>query len=79
MGFDTTFEGAEFGLNYVQTAEEMVGGCSDPGSCNEGAGAEGSGVVVQVVYDVIDELWRDEGGSERVILSIDFPAIEVSI
>ena len=78
MGFDTTFDGAEFGFKYVHAVEEMVGGCSDPGSCNEGAGAEGSGVVVQVVYDVIDELWRNEGRSERVMFSLEFPALKVS-
>ena len=59
MGFDTTFEGAEFGLNYVQTAEEMVGGCGDPGSRDEGTGAEGDGVTVQEVDDMVNKLLRE--------------------
>ena len=79
VGFDTTFDGAEFGFKYVQKVEEMVGGCGDPGSRDEGAGAEGDGVVVQVVYDVIDELWRDERKSERVMFALGFPALKVSI
>ena len=78
MGFDTTFDGAEFGFKYIQTVKEMVVGCGDPGSRDEGAGAEGGGVVVQVVYDVIDELWRNEGRSERVMFSLEFPALKVS-
>lgn len=59
MDLDEVGEHVQVLFDHEPAVEEVMVGCGSPGSRDEGTGAEGDGVTVQEVDDMVNKLLRE--------------------